>query len=188
MLVLTDRRQSRRPLPETVTGAVEGGARWVVLREKDLPAPERAALAEALRAILTPIGGRLIVAGTDPLGGDAVHLAAADPCPERVPTVGRSCHDQDEVDRLSTEDYATVSPVFVTASKPGYGPPLGLAGLGRLAARTDKPVLALGGIVAPAHAAACLTAGAAGVAVMGPVMRASDPAAFIASLLTEVSP
>jgi thiamine-phosphate diphosphorylase len=186
MLVLTDRSQSRRPLPEVVAAAVQGGARWIVLREKDLPTPERAALAGTLRAILAPVGGRLVVAGTDPLGGDAVHLGAADPRPERVPMVGRSCHDADEVDRLSTEDYATVSPVFVTDSKPGYGPPLGLAGLGRLAARTGKPVLALGGIDGPAHAAACLAAGGAGVAVMGAVMRASDPAALVASLLTEV--
>ena len=41
LLVLTDRAQCRRPLPEVVAAAVDGGARTVVLREKDLPAAER---------------------------------------------------------------------------------------------------------------------------------------------------
>ena len=48
-----------------------GGVRWVVLREKDLPRAERVALAGDLRAILAEAGGTLIVAGPDPLGGDA---------------------------------------------------------------------------------------------------------------------
>ena len=98
----------------------------MVLREKDLPRAERAALAADLRAILADVGGTLIVAGPDPLGGDAVHLPAAGPYPP--PThglVGRSCHDAAELDRLTTEHYATVSPVWPTKTKPGYGPPLG---------------------------------------------------------------
>jgi thiamine-phosphate pyrophosphorylase len=68
-------------------------------------------------------------------------------------------------------DYVTVSPVFPTPSKPGYGPPLGLAGLARLTG-SAPPVYALGGI-RPGDAPGCLAAGAHGVAVMGPAMR--DP-------------
>jgi len=183
VLVLTDRRQAARPLTEVVSAAVDGGARSVVLREKDLPRSSRLALAAALRAILRPVGGRLIVAGPDPLGGDAVHLAAADPVPAGVGFVGRSCHDGTELAGLSTEDYATVSPVFTSASKPGYGPALGVPGLAQLVARTGKPLLALGGVTSPADAAACVAAGAAGVAVMGAVMRARDPAELVAGLV-----
>ncbi|MFC0526447.1 thiamine phosphate synthase [Phytohabitans kaempferiae] len=182
IVVLTDRRMARRPLVETVAASVEGGARWVVLREKDMPPDERAALAEALRAVLADVGGRLIVAGPDPLGGSAVHLAAAGPYPPpELALVGRSCHDEGELSRLSREHYAMVSPVFPTPSKPGYGPPLGLDGLARLVARSPAPVLALGGIT-PQNAAGCLSAGAAGVAVMGAVMRADDPAAVVRDL------
>ncbi|HYN94515.1 MAG TPA: thiamine phosphate synthase [Pilimelia sp.] len=181
--VLTDRRMSRRPLADTVRAAVDGGARAVVLRDRDLPRDERAALADALRAVLAPAGGRLIVAGPDPLGGDAVHLsAAAGPPPTGMALVGRSCHDEAELAALSTEDYAFLSPVFRTASKPGYGPPLLPAGLARLAARSPAPVVALGGIGAPADAVACLTAGAAAVAVLGAVHRAEDPAAAVRAL------
>ena len=187
--MLTDRTQAAaRPLRVVIEAAVEGGARTIVLREKGLPRIERLALAEWLRDLLAPLGGRLIVAGPDPLGSDAVHLAAGDPVPEGVGLVGRSCHDAEEIDRLSTEDYATVSPVFPTASKPGYGPVLGLHGLKSLAGRTTKPVYALGGVESAAQVSECLAHGAAGVAVMGAVMRAPDPAATVAGLLEAAVP
>jgi thiamine-phosphate pyrophosphorylase len=184
VLVLTDRRQARLPLVETVRAAVEGGARAVVLREKDLPRVRRLALAELMRAILEPVGGRLIVAGTDPLRGDAVHLSATDPVPRGgMRYVGRSCHSEPELQAASTVDYVTLSPVFTTDSKPGYGPALGVDELARLVADTPTKVFALGGVTCAEHAAACRAAGAAGVAVMGAVMRAADPAAAVAELL-----
>ena len=81
--------------------------------------------------------------------------------------------------------------MFATTSKPGYGPALGIDGLAagcRTVAEVGSPlgVYALGGI-GPAQAAACLAAGAAGVAVMGLVMRADDPGAVVASLRNEVA-
>ncbi|MEV1288442.1 thiamine phosphate synthase [Micromonospora sp. NPDC049679] len=183
IVVVTDRRLARRPLVEVVAAAVDGGARWVVLREKDLPRDERAALADGLRALLAPVAGTLIVAGPDPLGGDAVHLAAAGPYPPpALPLVGRSCHDATELRRLSTESYVTVSPVFPTPSKPGYGPILGPQGLARLVRCSPVPVLALGGVASAEQAVACVAAGAAGVAVMGAVMRSRDPAELVRGL------
>lgn len=183
LLVVTDRRQARAPLPEVVAAAVAGGARWVLLREKDLPRAERAELARQLRVVLAPVGGRLVVAGPDPLGGSAVHLAAHDPPVVGADwLVGRSCHNLSELTRLTTEDYVTVSPVYASASKPGYGPALGTTGLAELCRHAGRPVLALGGIESPAQVAACRRAGAAGVAVMGAVMRATDPAAVVAAL------
>jgi len=187
LLILTDRNQASRPLREVLSAAVEGGARWIVLREKDLPRASRAALADWLRGLLVPLPGNVIVAGPDPLGGNAVHLSATDPVPSGVRLVGRSCHNARDLDRLSTEDYATVSPVFPSASKPGYGPALGPSGLGALAARTTKGVYGLGGVESTAQARDCVAHGAAGVAVMGAVMRASDPAATVAALLSAVS-
>ncbi|MBB5824297.1 thiamine monophosphate synthase [Micromonospora carbonacea subsp. aurantiaca] len=239
-----------------VAGAVAGGVRWVVLREKGLPRAERAALAAELRPILAAAGGTLVVAGPDPLGGDAVHLPAAGPYPppRRDPTghaptdpadrpaptlaepvyragpagpddpagspgptraepvyragpadrpgcpgpadhsgpagrarpwlVGRSCHDAAELARLTTEDYATLSPVYPSRSKPGYGPPLGTLRLGALIRFSPVPVLALGGIETPDQVRACLAAGAVGVAVQGAIMRAGDPAGAAAALTT----
>jgi thiamine-phosphate pyrophosphorylase len=171
VVVLTDRRRARRPLVEVIAAARPD---WVILRERDLPRPVRQELAEELRAVLPP--GRLIVAGPDPLGGDAIHLAERDPLVS-MGIVGRSCHG---VPRLSGEDYATLSPIYLTASKPGYGPPLGATLAGRLS--SGVPWLALGGIDSAHRVAECLVAGAAGVAVMGAVMCAEDPAVFVDEL------
>jgi thiamine-phosphate pyrophosphorylase len=182
VIVFTDRRQARRPLVDVVAAALDGGARLVVLREKDLPDDERAALARQLHAAVAPAGGRLLLAGPTP-GPDGVHLSAADPRPSIVAgIVGRSCHNAGEL-AAAGADYATLSPVFPTRSKPGYGPALGIDGLAAaVTAVPDLPVYALGGIESPEQAAACVAAGAAGVAVMGAVMRAADPAALVASL------
>ncbi|TWG23359.1 thiamine-phosphate pyrophosphorylase [Micromonospora palomenae] len=185
LVLLTDRWQARRPLPEVVAAAVAGGVRWVVLREKDLPRAERAALAAALRPLLAEAGGTLIVAGPDPLDGDAVHLPSAGPYPPpTLDLVGRSCHDRAELARLTTEDYATLSPVFPSRTKPGYGPPLHPDGLAELIQASPVPILALGGIDTPDQVHACVAAGAVGVAVLGAIMRAEDPTQA-ATTLTE---
>jgi thiamine-phosphate pyrophosphorylase len=176
LVVLTDRRLAAGSLREVVEAAVRGGAGWVILRERDLPYGNRRALAESLREVL-PLG-RLIVAGPDPLGGDAVHLAESDPMPRhRVRLVGRSRHD---LVTPSEEDYVTLSPVFPTVTKPGYGPPLGAAAAARLAGAV--PWLALGGIDSAERVSACAAAGAAGIAVLGAVMRSDDPARTAAEL------
>ncbi len=171
LLVLTDRTMCDRPLVDVVTDAVRSGARAVVLREKDLPYDERARIAAPLRCVLDPVGGLLVMAGPR---GDSVHLSSRDPLPSPRPAVvGRSCHDADEVAQAGAQgcDYVTVSPVFSTASKPGYGPALGPSGLAALLTG-GPPAYALGGVL-PEHVASCRAAGAHGVAVMGPVMR--DP-------------
>ncbi|MEU5948291.1 thiamine phosphate synthase [Micromonospora sp. NPDC047465] len=181
--MLTDRWQARRPLAEVVARAVAGGVRWVVLRERDLPRAERADLAVELRAILAEVGGTLVVAGPDPLDGDAVHLPSAGPYPPpRLGLVGRSCHDEAELGRVTSEDYTTLSPVFPSRSKPGYGPPLRPEGLPGLIEASPVPVLALGGVETPEHLHACIAAGAAGVAVLGAIMRADDPTEVAATL------
>src|SRR4051812_13188548 len=121
-LLLTDRTQTTGPLVDVVTEAVSRGCRAVVLREKDLAYPHRAALAAALRAALAPVGGRLIVAGPaapEPTDGVPRAAAAASP-PVRPDVVGRSCHTAAELAGAAAEgcDYAVVSPVYATASKP----------------------------------------------------------------------
>jgi thiamine-phosphate pyrophosphorylase len=161
VLVLTDRTQTDgRALVDVVRGAPA-----VVLREKDLPRAERAALAAQLR----PVVGLLLVASDPTIDSDGVHLASDDALPSTRPAIlGRSCHSRDELHRAAAEgcDYATLSPIFASASKPGYGPALGVDAL----RDAPLPVYALGGVDL-ATATACIEAGAAGVAVMGAAMR-----------------
>lgn len=181
LLLLTDRRACAQPLPEVVRAAVDGGARTVVLREKDLPPVIRARLADELRAVLGD--GLLVLAGTS-VPAPAMHLAAADTVPEPRPTLlGRSCHDAAELEEARGCDWVTVSPVWETVSKPGYGPALGPEGLAALLPGAPR-AYALGGVDGPGRAAQCRAAGAYGVAVLGAVMHAERPDRVVADLLS----
>jgi thiamine-phosphate pyrophosphorylase len=197
LLVISDRRQARRPLEELVEAVFAGGCRWFSLREKDLPPAERRALLAEL-VVLGHGWGATVTAHDDidaaamaDAGG--VHLPSGG-SPEaaraRLPgaLIGASAHSAEEASALlgAGADYVTVSPIFPTASKPGYGPALGLDGLASIVARAAGPVIALGGVTA-ANAASCRAAGAHGVAVMGEVMRAADPRAAVEAILREIS-
>jgi thiamine-phosphate diphosphorylase len=197
VVVLTDRHQAAGPLDQVVAAAADGGARLVIMREKDLPERRRVLLAATLLAALRRTGCRLSIAGpldagtAGRLAGVAgVHLAATDPYPAPGSwrgLIGRSCHDPVELAAAAVAgaSYATLSPIFASRSKPGYGPPLGLS---VFAGPAPLPVYALGGVETPGRAEACVAAGACGVAVMGAVMRAGNPAAVVADLLAAVSP
>jgi thiamine-phosphate pyrophosphorylase len=197
LLVISDRGQARRPLIEVAEAVFAGGVRWFSLREKDLPPAER----RFLLARLVELGhrhGAVVSAHEDveaviAVGADGVHLpSGGDPRAARVrltrALIGASAHSAAEaVDQLiAGADYVTVSPIFLTASKPGYGPALGLDGLARIVAGALGPVLALGGINAES-AAMCRAAGAAGIAVMGEVMRADDPQEVVTNLIRAIS-
>ncbi len=178
---------------------VAAGGRWIAVREKDLAAAALTALVADLVAVAAPAGAAVVVAGAGSVavdvarraGAHGVHLprdgdaAAARAALGPAALVGQSAHDVGEAARAAAAgaDYVTLSPIFATASKPGYGPALGLDALRRVATAVDVPIVALGGIAAAADAAACRAVGAAGVAVMGAVARADDPGAVVAALV-----
>lgn len=181
LVVLTDRSQLTlgRGLVRTVRECAAAGLEAVVVREHDLEPHARHALVAELAGIhgLTVVSSRI----PDP-AADGLHLAADQPRPDTVgvQVTSRSCHTTAEVVAASGEGAAwvTLSPYAASASKPGHGPPLAPGAL----AGHDLPVLALGG-VDPRSASAAVAAGAHGVAVMGAVMRAPDPAGVVAELL-----
>ncbi len=197
LLIITDRHQARAPLAALAWAAFSAGGRWLMLREKDLEAAARLAMLQDLIALGAPYGAAVTVnsdlAAAAAAGAAGVHLpAGADPAAARAALgaealIGYSAHDVNEANAAAAAgaDYVTLSPVFESASKPGYGPCLGPEGLGAAAARVPVPVVALGGVTA-ANAGSCLSAGAAAVAVMGPVMRAADPGAAVAELLAAI--
>ena len=193
LLVISDRRQARQPLRQVAEAAFAGGCRWFSLREKDLPPDERRALLGALvthgRRFAAVVTAHEDIEAVAAVGADGVHLpSGGSPVAARArlpgALIGASAHSADEAAALlrAGADYVTASPVFVTASKPGYGPALGLDGLARIIAAARGAVVALGGIT-PENAAACLAAGACGIAVMGEVMRAADPQATVEYIL-----
>jgi thiamine-phosphate pyrophosphorylase len=188
VLVLTDRRAAAAAghALTHVVAACTGLDVAVVVREKDLPGPARAVLAAEVADAARAAGVALVVASDELLaaqvGARGLHLAATDAMPVGWDGwVGRSCHDHNELGGATADgvDYVTVSPVYETSSKPGYGPALGTDGLRRLASGSTVPVYALAGVDADT-AGACVAAGAYGVAVQGAVMGAPDPGDVVA--------
>ena len=197
LLVITDRRRARRPLEEVAAALFEGGCRWLSLREKDLPAEERLALLRRLVALGrrwdATVGVHEDVAAARAAGAGAVHL------PDRAMTaasrtrfddamlVGVSAHGATRIAAAAAQgaDYVTISPIFASASKPGYGPELGLATVMALSEGAPLPVIALGGIDAT-NIGSVIAAGASGAAVMGAAMAAEDPAATVATLIARL--
>ncbi len=179
---------------EVVAAALAAGCRWVSVREKDLPPDEQILLARSLLPLAHANGAKLMLHGgvqfAKDAGADGVHLpsgsdlAAARGLIGRDKLLGVSIHTVTEADAIDPAlvDYVLAGPAFETASKPGYGPEIGRKGLAEIARTARVPVLAIGGINA-ARLGELIAAGAAGVAVMGGVMRANDPAREVAALI-----
>ncbi len=198
LLVVTDRRQARRPLPEIVGAALSAGCRWISLREKDLPEDEQVPLARLLLPMIRRHGARLSIHGGAALaklaGVDGVHLpsgadaaaARAELGPQKL--IGVSIHTVTEAEAIDPTivDYALAGPAFETVSKPGYGPEIGRKGLAEMAHAARVPLLAIGGINT-LRVAEVIAAGCAGVAVMGGVMRAADPGLEVGALVATLN-
>jgi thiamine-phosphate pyrophosphorylase len=206
LLAITDRTRSVWPLPFLVTHLLEGGCRWISLREKDLTFRERRALLSELLALARPFGALVTVHGDVvaalETGADGVHLSAFSDIalvretlpPESI--IGVSTHSVEEAREAAAAgaDYVTLSPIFPTPSKQGYGPALGLAALAQardstipMARNRAIPIVALGGVTAE-NGWSCLAAGAVAVAVMGPLMAACEPVAFTRRLVDSLAP
>ena len=196
LLVISDRSQARRPLTEIAAASFAGGCRWFSLREKDMPPAERRTLLGELVALGRQYDVTVMVhddlEAAVAVGAGGVHLpSGGNPAAARAllpqGLIGVSAHGAAEAATLiaAGADYITISPIFLTDSKPGYGPALGLGGLAAAVAAAKGPAVALAGIN-PGNARACLEAGAAGVAVMGEIMRAADPEATVRSLIEAI--
>ena len=198
LLVITDRYQSTLALEKVAEAVFAAGCRWMSVREKDLLPQERISLLQRVCGVAARWGAVVSVHGdlraATMLPGVDLHLpAGADARAARAllgpgALVGRSAHAGDPLagPDMAALNYVTLSPVFTSASKPGYGPATGLDGLTAAVREAAVPVIALGG-VGIGNIRACLDAGAAGVAVMGEVMRAADPGWVVARMLGEVA-
>jgi thiamine-phosphate pyrophosphorylase len=198
LLLVTDRRQARRPLAEIVGAALGAGCRWISLREKDLPEDEQVPLARLLLPMIRRHGARLSIHGGTSLARlasvDGVHLpsgadaaaARAELGPQKL--IGVSIHTVTEAEAIdpTVADYALAGPAFETVSKPGYGPEIGRKGLAEMARAARVPLLAIGGINT-LRVAEVIAAGCAGVAVMGGVMRAADPGLEVGALVATLN-
>lgn len=121
-------------------------------------------------------------------GLDGVHVGQGDLSPEdarRVIGVGRtvgvSTHtpEQVRVADLSCADYVAIGPVFATGTKADTESVVGLEGVRRARALTDRPLVAIGGITR-ANARKVLDAGADSVAVIAGLFAEGEPVEKVA--------
>lgn len=185
---ITDRTQfpggeqeRRERLLQNIAEAARCGVDYVQLREKDLITRELETLAREAMERISASGGkaRLLINSRIDIalaaGADGVHLRSEDISPEEVrriwlaagqstqPIVAVSCHSEAEVLAAGRAgaDLVVFGPVFGKKD----APTMAATGLDllRTLRRSKVPVFALGGITTE-NTAACMDAGASGVA------------------------
>jgi thiamine-phosphate pyrophosphorylase len=157
------------------------GIRFLQYRDKDATDELLLQRAAILREIF--IDSRLILNDRVPLvlsaGYDGVHVGQEDLSPAEARArvgpqvmVGISTHGESQLLLAadSPVDYVAIGPVFATSSKQVPDPVVGLEGVRRARALTDKPLVAIGGITR-GNCAAVMEAGADSVAVISDLIQ-----------------
>lgn len=146
-----------------------GGAREMLQHGRELRRAARAA-----RLIMNDRADLALAAEWD-----GVHVGQEDLSPEGARAVvgnrlwvGVSTHNPEQVSESAKApvDYLAVGPVFQTSSKKNPDPVIGLEGVRRARALTDKPLVAIGGITR-ANCRSVIEAGADSVAVIADLIR-----------------
>ena len=157
---VTDRRQlSGETVLSRIRRVLARGVDFIQIREKDLSDRDLFALTQSVVSLARGKRCRILVNGRADValaaGAHGVHLPTRSlpiGCVRRwLPPsflIGVSAHSQSEA-RLAARagtDYLLLGPVFPTATKLEYGPPLGLTCLRETCRKVPIPVFGLGGI------------------------------------------
>ncbi|MEN5084703.1 thiamine phosphate synthase [Bosea sp. TWI1241] len=193
-----------RPLAALARAAVDGGATLIQYRAKGEATRTMLREALAIRAALAGTGVPLLINDRIDValaaGAEGVHLGNDDmPLPEarrllgEKAIIGATLNRETALASLAETriDYACAGAFFATSHKADAQAPLGAEGFAALRAQAARvlgplPVGAIAGITA-ANAAQVIAAGADGVAVIGAIFAADDPAAAAAELRQAVA-
>lgn len=181
-------------LAECVEEALEGGATFLQLREKDAPKAEVVLRARALAPIARAAGVPFVVNDDVEVaalaGADGVHVGQDDAAcadaratlgPDAIVGVSVQTVEQALAAQAAGADYLGVGAVFGTPTKPDAAD-VGLEGLRAICAAVDIPVVAIGGLNAATILELAGT-GADGVAVVSALFAADDIRAAAEELL-----
>ncbi len=185
---------------ELLDAIVGSGAPVVQLRAKGLDDRRRFELTSMLVERCRRAGATCIVndrvdialaTGADGWHGGADDLPVATARRLLGPTsvVGSTARDPGTARRLEDEgaSYLGVGPVYPSTTKDGLPAPIGLEGLAAVVAAVSIPVFAISGVTAQ-RVPEVLDTGAHGIAVIGAVRDAPDPAAAVRGLLDALEP
>ena len=190
--VTCERLSSGRSDLEVLDGLINGGARIVQLREKDLCERDFFRLAEKFRERTAKAGMLLIINDrvdvAIAVGADGVHLGQEDlPVPAALKIapdllIGASTHNLEEALRAQDEgvDYVNIGPIFPTGTKDGVKHWLGPGAIPQITARLRIPFTVMGGIK-EANIKQVLEMGAGKVAVVTAITQAPDIAEAVRS-------
>jgi len=167
---------------EVAEAFLAGGAEILQFRHKDFWSREIFAAAEQVACRCSDAGVPFIVndrADYAAMLGAGLHVGQEDLTPVDARCVigweaplGFSTHNPEQMRAAGSEpvDYVAYGPVFATTSKERPDATVGVEGLARVRAMTTKPLVAIGGITLE-NAAACWSAGADSVAVIGSLLQ-----------------
>lgn len=157
--LITDGTAGRQDFFARIEAALEGGVRFLQLREKALDGRTLLKTARELRGLTRQYGAFLIINDRADIAllseADGVHLGQASMPPEDVRKIvgpsmliGVSAHSLKEAKEAyeGGADFITTGPVFFTPSKAGYGEPVGPGLLREVKAAMPIPVYAVGGV------------------------------------------
>jgi len=165
---------------------LDGGVRIVQYRAKNGIAPSHAS---QLRTLTRSCGSLLVInddwRAAKRFDADGVHLGPDDAYLADLPEIraalgdrlmGLSCGTVEEAlaAQAAGVDYIGAGSVFATSSKSDAGEPIGIEGLRRIAAATELPVAAIGGINEK-NLQAVRATGVAMAAMISAFTSASDP-------------
>ena len=200
LYLITDRTLTRgRDLCAVVEQSLNGGARAIQLREKDLGGKELFELADKISVLCQRYNAQLFIneridvalavdaAGVQ-LGKTSLAIDTARALLGAGKSIGYSAHSLEEAkmaERLGA-DFVLFGPVHMTPSKAAFGAPQGLAALKETVAKLGVPVYAIGGIKYE-NLPQTMGTGVRGVALISAVMSAENPAAAAKSILTMLS-
>ena len=179
---------------------LDGGARLIQLRAKDVPDAQLLEWADALIALARQADAAIIINDRADIalmaGAAGVHVGQEDLPPAairdaaagRTLQIGLSTHTREQVAAAAAQpiDYLAIGPVFGTGTKQTGYDAVGLQMVRAAAAGSEgRPVVAIGGITLD-NARSVIDAGAASVAVISDLLTEGDPsrrvAAFVAAL------
>ncbi len=192
LVTALDPGEDPAPLLASVSAAVRGGANMIQVRAPEL---ERTAFFNLAASVVETVGDDALVIINNRVDVALAVSAAGVQLGERGPAVkaarrfrgnewliGRSVHSPEGALKAESDlvDFLVLGTIYETVSHPGQsgaGPEL----ISEITATVGTPVIGIGGINVE-RAAAVVSAGARGIAVIGAILHAEDPERAAAEL------